>query len=276
VDPATGVVYLTEDRDDGLLYRYVPRVLARGKRKPSELLAGDLAKGGVLEALRVPSHPSMLTQNWREVDEHQAPIAPGTPFEADWVRIPDAEPDMDQRVVSWDRIPLLGGIMSDPRGRRTVETAPGSTRAQGFRLGCAQFARAEGITYHAGAVYVCCTSGGAARCGQVWRFDIAKQELTLMVEAASREIMDGPDNLCPAPWGDLLICEDGVEGNRVLGLTADGGVYPIASNAHGRAEFAGACFGPDGRTLFVNVQQPGITFAIWGPWERRGPGDPSR
>ena len=33
-------------------------------------------------------------------------------------------------------------------------------------------------------------------------------------------------------------------------------------------EFAGATFSPDGRTLFVNVQEPGTTFAIWGPWRR--------
>jgi len=30
-------------------------------------------------------------------------------------------------------------------------------------------------------------------------------------------------------------------------------------------EFAGATFSPDGGTLFVNVQVPGTTFAIWGP-----------
>lgn len=33
-------------------------------------------------------------------------------------------------------------------------------------------------------------------------------------------------------------------------------------------EFAGACFSPNGKTLFVNIQTPGITFAIWGPWNR--------
>jgi secreted PhoX family phosphatase len=33
-------------------------------------------------------------------------------------------------------------------------------------------------------------------------------------------------------------------------------------------EFAGVTFSPDGETLFVNVQIPGLTFAIWGPWDR--------
>ena len=31
-------------------------------------------------------------------------------------------------------------------------------------------------------------------------------------------------------------------------------------------EWAGACYSPDGRWLFVNIQTPGITFAITGPW----------
>ena len=37
---------------------------------------------------------------------------------------------------------------------------------------------------------------------------------------------------------------------------------------HRGNEFAGACFDPTGRYLFVNIQTPGITFAITGPWAR--------
>ena len=33
-------------------------------------------------------------------------------------------------------------------------------------------------------------------------------------------------------------------------------------------EFAGATFSPDGRWLFLNIQTPGFTVAITGPWER--------
>src|SRR4029077_7425163 len=51
-DPETGFAYLSEDMDDGLLYRFRPDVLRRGK-KPSALRVGDYAHGGVLEALRV-------------------------------------------------------------------------------------------------------------------------------------------------------------------------------------------------------------------------------
>ena len=36
-----------------------------------------------------------------------------------------------------------------------------------------------------------------------------------------------------------------------------------------RGEFAGLCYGPSkGNWLFVNIQRPGMTLAITGPWER--------
>jgi len=38
------------------------------------------------------------------------------------------------------------------------------------------------------------------------------------------------------------------------------------SGDHRGNEFAGCCFDPTGRYLFVNIQTPGITFAIAGPW----------
>ena len=31
---------------------------------------------------------------------------------------------------------------------------------------------------------------------------------------------------------------------------------------------SGANFDPSGKWLFVNIQTPGITFAITGPWKR--------
>jgi len=31
---------------------------------------------------------------------------------------------------------------------------------------------------------------------------------------------------------------------------------------------AGVTFSPSGKTLFVNIQHVGLTFAITGPWKR--------
>ena len=33
------------------------------------------------------------------------------------------------------------------------------------------------------------------------------------------------------------------------------------------SEWAGACYSPDGAWLFANLQSPGITIAITGPWQ---------
>lgn len=105
------------------------------------------------------------------------------------------------------------------------------------------------------------------------------------------------------PRGGLLFCEDGA-GNgdhlhnglpteRLVGLTKNGNVFTFANNlidfraaaAGGMGpytrpsgttftgnlrsqEWAGATFSRDGDWLFVNIQTPGVTFAITGPWHR--------
>ena len=80
--------------------------------------------------------------------------------------------------------------------------------------------------------------------------------------------MDLCDNLAFSPWGDLIICEDGLGDQYLRGVTPKGEVYDFARNAHAqRSEFCGATFSPDGKVLFVNVQEPGFTFAIEGQWE---------
>jgi len=35
----------------------------------------------------------------------------------------------------------------------------------------------------------------------------------------------------------------------------------------GLAAWAGACFSADGQWMFANLYNPGITFAITGPWQ---------
>jgi secreted PhoX family phosphatase len=257
VDPLTGFCYLTEDRDDGLLYRYRPDVVTRARTRPTDIRPGDLAKGGVLEALRITGTPQARTQNWGDTPG----VTVGQRLAVDWVAIPDVEPDCDMERDPDDHEHEL--LARRPR------TSPTSIRAQGFRLGAAQFARMEGIAWHRRAIYACATNGGRARAGQVWRLDLDTNALTLALEPNDRALLEGPDNLAPMPNGDLVICEDGRDDDHVRGLTASGRLYPIARNAMNGSEMAGACFSPDGRTLFVNCQNPGITFAIWGPWEKR-------
>ena len=76
------------------------------------------------------------------------------------------------------------------------------------------------------------------------------------------------------------MCEDGdLIPQRLHGLTTEGELFTFAknnvrlkgerNNLQGDfrgSEWAGATFSADGSWLFVNLQKPGITFAITGPW----------
>nr|WP_206681681.1 alkaline phosphatase PhoX [Actinomadura sp. J1-007] len=70
-----------------------------------------------------------------------------------------------------------------------------------------------------------------------------------------------------------MVCEDGAGAQHVFGVTRRREVYPMARNRQNIGtgsdpewgEFAGVTFAPDGRTMFVNVYEPGTTFAVTGP-----------
>jgi len=230
VDPATGAVYMTEDRHRSLFYRFLPAV------------PGRLADGGKLQALAVAGQPSFDARNW---GTHRD-IEPGFQVSTTWVDLPD--PDSRSNDL----------------------------RFRGFDLGAARFARGEGLCYAEGELVFTCTIGGSERLGQVYGFRpgavTAGNEqpgtLRLIAEATRDSLLQHADNVTYSPWGDLVICEDTVGHCGLVGITPDGRQYPVADNAYSPAELAGICFSPDGRVMFVNVQQRGLTLAIRGPWER--------
>ncbi|HEX6375897.1 MAG TPA: alkaline phosphatase PhoX [Allosphingosinicella sp.] len=246
VDPGTGIVYLTEDRPDGLLYRFLPE--SRGR----------LARGGRLQALGLLRDRERDLRNWP---------SDGTRFAGQGPVLPVGR----AAAVRW--IDLDG-----------VDSPAGDLKERGFARGALRFARGEGLALGRGSrgaeVYVSCTMGGAARLGQVWRYRPSPAEggpgeagrpgeLELFVESASAERLKNCDNVAVSPWGDLILCEDGPDDQPqyLRGVTPAGELYSFAANSY--SEFAGACFSPDGSTLFVNAQSPGITFAVTGPWRRR-------
>lgn len=196
---------------------------------------GKLQAGGILEALKIKGMPQAITQ---------ANFPVGKPMEVEWVRIDNVNPVDD------------------------------TVRVEGFAKGAAQFTRGEGAWYGNGEVYFNCTNGGELGLGQVWRYVPGRNvrhggTIELFVEPNDQSLLDGPDNIVISPFGDLIICEDGDGEQFVVGVTPEGELYDFARNALNESEFAGACFSPDGDTLFVNIQNPGITFAVWGPWRRK-------
>lgn len=263
VDPATGIVYLTED-DTGKsgFYRYVPKVKSG---RP-----GSLAEGGVLQMARAAGN--------RNANLADAAVSHAYPLE--WVDI--AEPDADRGPA-----PLADG--------KTIENTSGPFR-QGWAHGALRMNRGEGIAYHDGKIYVMDTVGGSAKTGAIWELDLKTQLLRCIY--ASRGMLFGNmgDNITVSPRGGLLICEDASStavdeygsGERLMGLTAKGEIFIFAKNNYeldpdalrraGKSpvlagnrrdsEFCGACFDTSGKYLFVNAQDPGITYAITGPWQR--------
>ena len=80
--------------------------------------------------------------------------------------------------------------------------------------------------------------------------------------------MDSPDNIVLSSTGHVFVAEDGSAPNLIRVLDHNGVVTPFAQNVldGGDSEFAGVCFSPDGRWLFVNLQKAGLTLAITGPF----------
>lgn len=215
VDPNTGYVYLTEDRGDGLFYRFVPSV------------QNNLSAGGSLYALKITGTPGINTASG---------FPKNTPKATEWVKIDTPDPAND------------------------------TVRTEGFNKGAARFSGGEGIFYGSGYVYFTCKSGGSSGDGQIWRYSHTNNTVELYIEPNNSGILDNPDNIVLHPNRDIFLCEDGDGTDYILGITSSGTLYKFAKNALNTSEFAGVCFSPDGQTMFVNMQTPGITFAIRGTW----------
>lgn len=232
VDPDTGIVYETEDRQLSGFYRFIPRE------------RGVLASGGGLQMLAIDGKPNYDTADRQRM---------GSTLPVTWVDIDDPDPT---------------GAGGDAEG----------VFAEGFTRGGARFSRLEGCWWGDGGVFFHATNGGDAKVGQVWFYEPEGSDggsLTLVFESPSASVLNYPDNITVSPRGGVVICEDGGGEQYLRGLTREGRIFDFAKNLLNYTEFAGACFSPDGRTLFVNIMgstldagtERGVTLAIRGPWE---------
>jgi secreted PhoX family phosphatase len=132
------------------------------------------------------------------------------------------------------------------------------------------FTREEGIWVSGGRIYFDCTNGGDSGLGQIFEYDPKVKTLQLIFESDNIATLSNPDNLCVVPrTKDLLLCEDTAAPQFVRGLTRDGRIYDFARALETDSEFCGASFDRQGKTLYVNQQRPGVTYAIWGPWSKK-------
>jgi len=80
--------------------------------------------------------------------------------------------------------------------------------------------------------------------------------------------LEAPDNITLGPDGRLYMFEDGGGGNNIVGVNSQGQLFRVAENAINGSEFCGGCFSHNGRFMFVNIQSPGLTLVIEGPWRK--------
>ena len=242
IDPNTGFVYETEDDGDTSgFYKFEPYV------------PGNFKEGGRLFMLKVAGLAAST--------DLRAVSTVGQTWNIEWVEI-DGPGGGDHVYVrpgicqGWCAIP-------PPRGRL--------------------------VGRHMG--YFLATTGGRIAAppggeGQVFEFNPYNHTIKLIYNSPTAIDCENPDNLVVTPRGGLLMCEDnsGATANdaeRLIGLTLTGNTFTFAKNNivlskaynaavlagdYRQSEWAGACYSPDGQWLFVNIQTPGVTFAITGPW----------
>ena len=238
------------------------------------LQAVDPITGAVVDDLRDPAPLSVYDVRWVSITSPNAAPSGGV-----------SGPYAEGRSKGAARFQRLEGCWWDPATNRVIfiDTEGGPAGATAGRVD-----RAEGA---------------------VWAYDPAQEKLfSLFVSkgalAPAAYGADNPDNVSVSPSGGIMLCEDGDQGDgnalSLLGLLPNGQSFEFARNnviiAPGDAdaladeghdpaaigtgdfsdnEFAGATFSSNGQWLFVNIQTPGITFAITGPWAKGvfgGPG----
>jgi secreted PhoX family phosphatase len=176
--------------------------------------------------------------------------------------------DTSRSIEHGQRLKVSWVDIADPDPRED------NVRYQAAEAGAARFCRGEGVFFSDGVVYICCTSGGHQGKGQVFKLTLGRgdsaDELELFAESPGTGVLDMPDNICLAPWGDLLLAEDGSGENFLRGITPEGRIYELARNAKSASEFAGICTSPSGDAIFVNMQLDGLTLAITGPLSQLG------
>jgi len=263
IDADTGYWYLTEDQGSAnTLYRFRPSNASGG--------LNALHAGGTLQGLAVKNLPNSDLRNPTLCQETIC----------EWVDI--ANPDADGATLA----SVVGSVNAS------------GPYIQAYANGAAIFGATEGCWLANGIVYFTDkqVTTSPPRAGRIWALHLGSMTLKAIFVSNSLQVGNSPDNLCVSPRGGVLFCEDGGTSGpgstpaitsqhmKVLHpngsssifakhnynftraeLDAAGKTAAVAGNLR-NTEWCGACFSRDGRILFANLQGPGITLAITGPW----------
>ena len=253
IDPRTGIAYLTEDDFRGEI-----------PDNPRDEVADDDDNPNNEVDFEVASRSSFL---YRFVPNAKN-LRPGAYLEGGKLQALGLREPAKSRISNNADLARQG---QSTRRVRWIDVNPEEASADALAKGALRFNRLEGADFAGGAFWFNDTAGGEERLGQTFRLIPGRDgndRIELFFESDDPENMQSPDNTVVAPWGDLWFCEDGEGDDRVMGITPNGQTYEFARNRLNDSELAGCTFSPDGRTFFVNIQNPGLTFVIQGPFWR--------
>lgn len=244
VDPGTGVIYQTEDASNpnGLLFRWTPPAEAQPVGKGT--LKALSPEAGTLEALKAS------TLAGAHVPDLSVAVEPGTTYKCAWVNVPDRD-----------------ATTSSLRKKFTSDQVTRSRKLEGMWWG-------DGGAYFVASFARTSDGSAVAHDGQVWFIDPLADTIELKLRFAytpndQDNDPDGPDNITVSPYGGVILAEDGEGVNHLVGSTDSGEVFFFARNDASDSEFTGPTFSRNKKTLFANVQSPGITYAITGPFTKQ-------
>jgi secreted PhoX family phosphatase len=258
-------VFLSEDADqpNGLFYRWQgPRHYRLG---PDSAVRLSKPTFGKLAAMAIVMDDGSVLPDVAYLTSSQL----GRPFTVTWVEVPDRDASaVDVREQFADGEVTRGrkfeGVWGTDEGVYVVNS----------------YALEKGEDLPPDAV---------PHTGMVWFYHYKRETIQLVnyfphqdyahdetFEPAYPDLnFDSPDNVTVTPWGSLVLAEDGVGASHVLSSTPGGPTYAIARNMINvgdeepeYSEFTGPTFSADGKVLYVNIQDPGLTLAITGPWDK--------
>ncbi|MGI8523436.1 MAG: alkaline phosphatase PhoX [Nocardioides sp.] len=271
IEPSRQRAYLTEDDSGptGLFYRWTAPA---GRRLRPRIAESFGPNAGTLEALAVLANDGTLLPDLAYVTSAEI----GRPFKTRWIEVDDRH----ATTTSLRKQPFASNATHSKKLEGAWGDDEGAYFVASFAFGSADL-----------------PANATRHDGQLWYYRYDDRTLTLQAyfpynellhdESAGYEsrfgpstdlVFDGPDGCHVSPYGSLVLTEDGNTFNHTLSWSRELGAQAIARNlivletssAGGNvySEMTGPCFSPDGKVLFVNVQEPGHTFAVRGPWQR--------
>lgn len=238
VDARSNTIYLTEDIEDGRLYRFVPD-------RPNVGGRADLSSGR-LQVLKVVASSEQL-----------GAISENGPLPVQWLDVPRPNPDVfdtPTRYQQPESTAFSGGEGLWYQDGKVYFSTKGDNRVWALDLDRQTLELAYDDDW-----YLPCTAAEVCNSGQ-----------------DSRPLF-GVDNLTMTPGHDLVVVEDGGL-MRAVAITASGRIVTLIQiEGQDGSEITGPAFSPDGRHFYFSSQrgpslathlgqEAGTTYCVSGPW----------